>query len=158
DRLTIDGLINGLPGESIGINAHIDDACRQLLATGCDAREIDCPFLAVTGPEAVAKPPIGLEDPRTNTALRIVLAEHLRPGLADLASFFDRKFSANVRLGLVPLVSRCHFPILAGHVPGSDEPFEILQAVIQAIVTIPFLDKGHLPLAVVPNQEGVAPA
>src|SRR5262249_21615141 len=80
DRLAIDALFNGLPGEGIGIDAHVDDGRRQLLATGCHALEIDRPFLAVAGPQAIAEPTIGLEYPRANSTVRIVLAEYLRPG------------------------------------------------------------------------------
>src|SRR5262245_24128080 len=83
DWLTIYVLFNGLPGECIGIDAHVDDARRQLLATGRHACEINRPFLAVASPQAVAEPPIGLKDPRANPTLSIVLAEHLRPGLGD---------------------------------------------------------------------------
>jgi hypothetical protein len=85
--------------------------------------------------------------------LRIVLAEHLRPDSTDLGAFLDRIFSANEHLVVVPLVSGCHLPIVGGHVPGSDEPFEILHVVVEAIVAIPFLDNGHLPLAAFPDQQ-----
>src|SRR6516162_6678406 len=158
DRHTVKGLIDGLPREGIWIETDIDAGRRQHAAVGPDAVNIDAPLLAFPGPDAAAEPTVGLEEPRANRGLGIVLADHLRPGLDDLAFFLDRVFAANEDLVVIPLVGEGHVPLLGGCLPGPDEPVNLREVRVQRDVAIPFPDHGHLPLAVLPDRQGVAPA
>src|SRR5262249_30907892 len=105
DRYPVEGLAYRLPAEGIGIDMDIDAGRVQLLAIGPDAVDINAPFLAFPGPDAAAEPTVGLEGPRANRGLGVVLADHLHPRLDDLAAFLDRVFSANEHLVLVPFVA-----------------------------------------------------
>src|SRR5262249_40428433 len=102
--LAIKSLVHGLPGVRIGIDVDIDAGRGQFLAIGRGAIDIDAPFLAFPRPDAAAEASVGLEDPGANHAVSVVLADHLHPGLDDLALFLDRVLAANECLVLVPFV------------------------------------------------------
>src|SRR5262245_56965768 len=59
DRVAVDGLIDGLPRVSVGIDVDVNGGRRQFPAIGCDSGNIDEPLLAFAGPEAVAERAVG---------------------------------------------------------------------------------------------------
>src|SRR5262245_3454399 len=151
-RLAVHRPVNRAPGDGVGIDAGVDAGASHLAAIRHHAGGFDRPLFAIFGPGTAAEAAVGLEDPGTDHALRIVLTDELLAALDHFAPRFDRVLAAEEGFVFVPVVGHRHFLVLVRRYPGADGPIKVLEAHVVGHIAVPLADDRHFPLPALANE------